>query len=678
MNKRFLSVLLAIVIVAVSGCGDTKSGAATDNWIDSDIKGSITADTKVSIKDDFAAAANKDTYLSEELRGSAVEEIARTVLRRKRELIDDNSVSGDDFEKARSFVRLAENWDARNSLGISPLEPYLEDIESISNVEELYSFITDTERNPLGVAPVELSGLSRSKVDPSSYFVLLDKKSFTLGDQNSYYDLNANALESMVATEERVTFILSKLNYDEAQIKKILNGNYQIEKKLCDIERELSDAKEEDITCSREELAYVQGDYPLTTYMDNWGYGNCTRFVADIEYIRKLDELCRRSVEELKSMFMVYYILKAGHYLDRDTYDAFTEMEKPRGVLFEPDIRTEEEKSEELIFNDYLGQTALEGALDQMYVNKYISPDSYDRLYRMTEEIIDAYRTIFASEPWLSEEGKKACLEKLNAISIHVIYPDECDYSDLNIKSLEEGGNFLEAYFDVYKFGEMKNAALSAEKFQKDEWNPYFCDTSTTITNSFYSPENNSIYILAGILEAPAYYEGMSEEELLGAIGAIVGHEITHGFDAGGVKYDKYGIENTWLPEEDQNAFADKTAYVSLFYSSLKPFSGSGSINGDMVQTEGTADMGGIRSTLYVAAQKENFDYDLYFRSFAALWATQRSIDAERYYIGNDEHPLAFLRVNVAVSQFDEFIQTYDIKEGDGMYVNPEKRIAVW
>ena len=150
----------------------------------------------------------------------------------------------------------------------------------------------------------------------------------------------------------------------------------------------------------------------------------------------------------------------------------------------------------------------------------------------------------------------------------------------------------------------------------------------------------------------------MSEEELLGGIGMIVGHEITHGFDANGVRYDKYGIENTWLPEDDQQAFADKTAYVSLFYASLKPFSGSGNINGDMVQTEATADMGGIRSGLYVASKKENFDYDLYFRSFASLWATQNSIDKERYAINYDVHPLPFLRVNVAVSQFDEFVQT--------------------
>ena len=97
-----------------------------------------------------------------------------------------------------------------------------------------------------------------------------------------------------------------------------------------------------------------------------------------------------------------------------------------------------------------------------------------------------------------------------------------------------------------------------------------------------------------------------------------------------------------------------------------------------MVQTEATADMGGIRSGLYVASKKENFDYDLYFRSFASLWATQNSIDKERYAINYDVHPLPFLRVNVAVSQFDEFVQTYDIKEGDGMYVRPEKRIAVW
>ena len=674
--RKTLSLCIALNLLIVSGCGGVED-TPSSKWTDSDIEGYVTADSDISLKDDYMAAINKELYASGKLQGTVLGNIARSVTERKRKLVEDTSVTGKNMEEVRKYIGLAEDWDTRNELGIAPIEPYIREIEEISSVDELYNWLPDTKRNPLGAAPVDISGAGRSVVDPSSYYVALGKESLLLGNPDNYFNLNADTLEMMVAIEEKATYILSKMNYDEAQIKGMLDDAYQFEKKLSDILRNVEE--DEDDTYTRAEIAYMQADYPMTDFLDNWGYGKCDRFVMDSNYIKKIDGICQKYFEQIKSECIIYYIINSGAYLDRKTMLAFEEMSKSRGMEnIDPETRTKKQIEEDRIFGTYLGESVLEGAIDEAYVDKYINEESFNRLYKMTEDIIDTYRDIFSNEPWLSDEGKKECLKKLDAIEIHVVRQSDADYSELNIVPAEDGGNFLEAYFALNQFESKKMGELSAAKVNRKEWNPYDYSMSTTITNSFYNPQTNGIYILAGIIDDPAYYEGMPYEELLGGIGMIVGHEITHGFDADGVKYDKDGVEHKWLPEDDSRAFDDRTAKVSLYYSNIKPYDGSGIYDGNMVQTEATADMGGVKACIILGSKTKGFDYDKFFRHFAGMWAAQVNVDHEHYLIDYDVHPLNYLRVNVAVSQFDEFVKTYDIQEDDGMYLAPEKRIAVW
>ncbi len=711
MKKRLIALLLAMnmVMLSVSGCGlagdinealQSEDGAGqkdpaeelaeemardaksvvpdSQGWIDSDIRGYFKEDTPVSLKDDFAAAANKELYLQGDLNGAMIEDFMRRVHQKKRALLNDASVTGPDIEKVRTFVNLAEDEETRNVLGVEPLRPYVTAIENISTTEELYAWITDTRLNPLGVAPASVNGMARSEVEPDSYFVSISMPALMLGSSDAYFSVGSQSLMKMDALEDKAERVLTGLGYDDAEITGILQKNYQMEKILTGMQKDLSNEDEEDVTFTREEIEFIQGSYPMIRFLDNWGFGQCGRFMTDSDYVRKLDNLCERNLEKIKAMCLLRYVVDGGYYLDVETHDFFEECDQQKGVTPIADRSSEEERHEAMIFDQLLGKTPLEGALDAEYVRKYVDPDSYDRLYGMTEDIINEFRIIFENEKWLSEEGRQACLDKLNEIKIHVVYQDEGDYSDLQLLEAEEGGNFLDAHYAVSRFDMMKRAEMSAGRVNRDAWSPYMYELSTGQTNAFYYAQTNGIYILAGILEDPAYYPGMSDEELLGGIGTIVGHEITHGFDKNGVKYDKDGVNQKWLGEEDQKAFEDATSKVAMYYLSLKPFSGSGPYNGTNVQGEATADMGGIRVTLALADKIPGFDHDKFFRAYARLWATQRSLDEERGYMAGDSHPLNFYRINVVLSQFDKFHETYGIKEGDGMYVAPDKRIAVW
>ena len=214
MRKKFLALLLACAVFITAGCG----GAGTDSphWIDSSIKGNVTADTAVSLKDDFAAAANKDFYASGESSGRTITNIARMVTDRKR----------------RKYAALAEDYEGRNALGVTPLEPYMRSIENISSVEELYAWIADSKANPLGASPVEVAGSGRSEVDPSSYFVMIGNAAFTLqrmnGSSDAYFNMDESDLEKMVMAEQKATCVLGQMGWTHGRWRKRLPISWTI------------------------------------------------------------------------------------------------------------------------------------------------------------------------------------------------------------------------------------------------------------------------------------------------------------------------------------------------------------------------------------------------------------------------------------------------------------------
>ena len=225
MKKKFLAILLACAALFTAGCGSI--GTNSSQWIDSSIKGNVTADTVVSLKDDFAAAANQALYASGESEGRTIVNISRMVTDRKRALLSDTSVTGKGIEEVRKYAALAEDHAGRQALGVTPLEPYLRSIESITSVEDLYAWIADPAANPLGVSPVAVTGPGRSQVAPSSYFVLLGNASFTLARQNgasdSYFSMNETDLEKMVMVEDKVTCVLEQMGYSEQDVARNLD-----------------------------------------------------------------------------------------------------------------------------------------------------------------------------------------------------------------------------------------------------------------------------------------------------------------------------------------------------------------------------------------------------------------------------------------------------------------------
>jgi putative endopeptidase len=197
------------------------------------------------------------------------------------------------------------------------------------------------------------------------------------------------------------------------------------------------------------------------------------------------------------------------------------------------------------------------------------------------------------------------------------------------------------------------------------------------MTNAGYTSDQNSMYIFAGIVADPIYNENMTDEEFYGHLAHVIGHEISHAFDPIGSEYDKDGNLKNWWTEEDQKAFNERAEKLVKYYDTITIWTGQ-NVSGELDQTELVADMGSMKAMLTLAKAKKDFDYEAFFKAYAELWRTLASRENDYFAATQDPHPAHYLRTNVVVQQFEEFYETFGVKEGDGMYLAPEDRVAVW
>ena len=310
----------------------------------------------------------------------------------------------------------------------------------------------------------------------------------------------------------------------------------------------------------------------------------------------------------------------------------------------------------------------------QLYVETYVKQEDKDRISAMIDEILDSYHSILAEADFLSEETRAKAIEKLDAIDKGVLYPDSWDkysYEELDFASREEGGTLWDAEIAIAKCELAKSIEDYSKPVDKEKW-----VYPPQVVNCFYSPQTNNIYILGAFAQGGLYNSDMSDEELYAKLGGVIGHEISHAFDSTGAQFDKEGNMASWWTEEDYAMFLEKNAKMVDYYNNMHPWEGQ-DFYGSIMTGEACADMAGIKCMLRIAAEKPDFDYDAFFRSFADVWLTKDSLQMAYQRI-NDVHPMAYLRINATLQQFDEFLDFYGIKEGDGMYLAPEDRVAIW
>ena len=306
--------------------------------------------------------------------------------------------------------------------------------------------------------------------------------------------------------------------------------------------------------------------------------------------------------------------------------------------------------------------------LEQTYNELESSPEIKAEVAQVIDDVLDGYKTL-AADSWLDANTKSRMIKKLEYMKYVSCYSDPY----MSFKKLGENTDVTaKSCFDIQRM--YTNAQVDMAVAKNVDNTGYFEYLPSYTVNAFYSPGTNSFVILNALGKGML---GECVEEKLAWVGSVIGHEITHAFDSNGSNYDEYGNYSDWWSTKDRKAFNEKVRKMRDFYNNIN-LTKTLKVDGGNVDTEATADMGGVKVTLMIAKKYENFDYDKYFRAYANLWLRAAiSMDAVPGRAA-DEHPFNYLRCNVTLAQFDEFVELYDIQPGDGMYIPENQRVKIW
>ena len=312
----------------------------------------------------------------------------------------------------------------------------------------------------------------------------------------------------------------------------------------------------------------------------------------------------------------------------------------------------------------------------ELYADKYVDDEMKADITEMIKEMIDIYRERIQGLDWMSDATKEKAIKKLDTMGIKVGAPDEFNEMALDgmeLKSYEDGGSLLENVMTIEDANNQDVLRYEGSEEDRTEW-LYPPQT----LNANYMAMFNDVTIYAGFLQVPgAYSKDASYEQNLGALGVVVGHELSHAFDANGSQYDENGNVVNWWTEEDAAAFAERCQKVVAYYDG-KEEAPALPMNGALTLTENTADLGGMSVALELASRREDFNYAEMFESWAHLWMSVTYRPVLETKAASDSHSLDSIRINGLLPNFDEFYETYGITEGDGMWVAPEDRVSIW
>jgi len=650
-------------------------------WLCIDMDGVVTADMETSPKEDYGLYVNKDKILELQIQDGynlagpyadlniALKEDVTALFTGER------TSDSHDAKLAYTLYDLFMDWDTRNAIGMKPILEYAGQLGSIHTIEELNTLFVDT---PASDQLMDLCSvyIDTDLDDSSVYMISISCTDILLEDSAEYEHPTERGEEIRELKEELIIALLKKMDYTEEQARTLIGETYAFEKLLAGSILTNDELQDPDVLdrmnnhYSMDELRKLAGNYPICDILTEayWYEKAETVLVEEPDWLETLGEVyIDENVGIIKSWLLVHTVIEYASYLDRECEELLTEYTNAlKGVHG----RLSDEVSAANSVSDHLPW-----AVSRLYVDAYITEEDKKVVADMIADFKVAYEDIIRNADFISGETKEKSIEKLRAIRIRSLYPDdwseyECD--GLEITPKEEGGTLFDAILSLSRYTMEDTKDLYLEKVDNSVW------SGTPITvNAYYSMTDNSVTVMAAFARYGLYHSGMSVEELYGGLGAgVIGHEISHAFDSIGSQFDMNGNLVDWWSDEDVYAFQEKDDRLAAYYDAMYPWEGESFIGANLT-SEACADLGGMKVALSIVKNIEGFDYDVFFRTFAYYYLTKAT---EERCITNldDEHPFDYLRVNVTLQHFDEFLELYDIQPGDNMYLAPEDRVNIW
>ena len=577
-------------------------------------------------------------------------------------------------QKILTLYKSFSDMKRRDELGISPIKNSLEKIDAIKDIQDLQKYNIENTRQ--GNNEFYGWGLGTDLNNAKNYAIYLGDAS--LGLSVDYYQKDTAENRKILSeytnyVSDMLKFLGEKDTLQKAQ--KIVQFEKDMASTMLKVE-DYHDVKKYNNPRSVKDLANITKNIDLADYLKKVGVNTDKVIISELNYYQNLDRFLKDENIDLIKDYMKFQLINGSTaYLTDEIgkrsfefYGKYLNGQKERETL----------EKRALYFTDgTLGEM-----VGQIYVKRNFTPEAKKDTKEMVEYIRKALKNRISKLSWMSDTTKKKAQEKLAKITVKIGYPDKWkDYSTLVFKDDDTLYDLVEKMND---WGYKDTLKKVGKPVDKTEWG-----MSANTVNAYYSPTGNEIVFPAGILQPPFYDAKNSEAAAnFGAIGTVIAHEITHGFDVSGASYDGDGNVRNWWTNEDRAKFDAISKKLADEFSSYTVVDNT-RVNGEFTLTENIADLGGV-NIAYDALQLYLKDhpnstkaYDdtiskLFFLSYARMWRQKSTPEYLKNSVKTDSHSPNFLRVNAILKNVDAFEKTFEVKEGDKMYKAPADRIKIW
>ena len=588
-----------------------------------------------------------------------------------------NYAANTDQAKALAIFDTKLDSAARNKAGITPLQPALDAIASVKNLKDLQTVLAT---NAAVSSPFLGIGAGADLNNSSMNAVYLGANGLGLPDRDFYLEQDEKSIEIREEYKRHISKMLQRLGDAEVDATKAAEKILAMETRLA--EPRLDKVESRDARNYNNPRSIADADKMLTTI-------DLNKLISDIGITKKFDTLLvtqLRYTEALDTFLKETSIEDIKSLVRWDTFNSAagkltTEIETANWEFYSKYLRgaKEQRPADERALATVNGTVG--EALGQLYVDAKFPPEAKAKAELMIANVIDAFKERIAFLDWMSDSTKTKAIEKLDKFTVKIAYPDKWeDYSTMNVS---KDKSYFENMTAVDKWGELKNFADIGEPVDKTEWG-----MSPQTVNAYFNPLNNEIVFPAAILQPPFYNYTADEAVNYGGIGAVIGHEISHAFDDSGSRFDADGNLKNWWTEQDLKAFTERADALAVQYDSVSVLEGV-NVNGKFTLGENIGDLGGLLGAYdglqrYYAENGRPEDIDgftpeqRFFMSWATVWRTKSRDEALRTQIKTDPHSPGMVRATQPLLNIQEFYDAFGIKEGDAMYLAPEKRVHIW
>lgn len=585
-----------------------------------------------------------------------------------------------DFEKGSmqqkigDFYLSAMDSSKADQLGLSPLQGELDKINQLNTIEELVDLIG--YHRSIGVGSLFGIYIGQDDKNSEAYITYLYQGGLGLPDRDYYLKEDEKSVEIQEAYQVHITKMLQLAG--EADAEAMTSVIYKIEKELAENSMTRVERRDPEKTynkLNREELANLAPKVNFESYFSTVGLSSVGEVVvSQLDFMKAASKMLENvSLEDWKS-YLKWKLLDAfANELSSDFVDQNFDFYS-RTLSGRQEMKPRWERSLNKV-NGNIGQL-----LGKAFVERHFSEEAKADVSQMVENLRTVFRDRINGLEWMSEETKAKAIEKLEAFNKKIGYPDKWrDYSALEIVADNQVQNVLNAR--KFNFAYMMNKL--GKPVDKDEW---FMTPQTV--NAYYSSSKNEIVFPAGILQPPFYSADADAALNYGGIGAVIGHEFTHGFDDQGSKYDAKGNLENWWTEEDRTRFDERANVVVKQFDAFEPLEGL-HVNGQLTLGENIADLGGATlafHALETELQKkgkpeaiDGFSYQQrFFLGWAQVWHMNMTEQELRKRIATDPHSPGEYRVKGPLANMPEFAAAFGCEGNDYMVNTDSAKAIIW